>query len=178
MFQYSFPEDDLLQNLIDLYFSIPPVYLPILYQPHFRRDLALGRHLVDSSFACVVLLVCAIASRESTDPRVLFDGRDRRTAGWKYFSQTSRLARPLHLPPTVDDVQVCCLLMDFTSTTSNPMASWTIIGLGLRYAVELGFHRHQSNEPRTIESEVSKRLFWLLLFYERATCLYNGRPLY
>lgn len=57
------------------------------------------------------------------------------------------------------------------------MATWMTIGLGLRYAVELGLHRHRANKPRTVESEVAARLFWVLLFYERATCMYNGRPL-
>lgn len=123
MFQYSFPEDDLLQHLIDLYFSVSPVYLPILFEPHFRRDVSLGRHLVDSSFACVVLLVCAIASRESTDPRVLSDGHNRQTAGWKYFSQTSRLARPLHLPPILDDVQVCCVRLPYTFVSEGLILS-------------------------------------------------------
>ncbi|KIY68056.1 hypothetical protein CYLTODRAFT_422004 [Cylindrobasidium torrendii FP15055 ss-10] len=177
LIEFPFPEHDLLMDLMDLYFNQRPSHLPVLYQPHFRRDVAQGRHLLEPSFAGVVLLVCAIASRNSSDPRVLSDGTTKQTAGWKYYSVTSRLARPVHLSPTLDDIQMCCLLVEFTLTTSNPMACWTIAGLGLRYAVQLGLHRHRPNEPRTVESEVKARVFWVLLFYERCTSMYTGRPL-
>ena len=46
---------------------------PILHRPSFENDLRRGVHLYQETFGGVVLLVCAIGSRFSTDRRVVLD---------------------------------------------------------------------------------------------------------
>ncbi len=67
-----------------------------------------------------------------------------------------------------------------------------MIGLGIRYGVEMGLHRQRPERP-TYETELSKRAFWFvagvvsertfltsvfrgLYVLDRHLCLYHGRP--
>ena len=104
--QLIFPDHDLLENLIDIYFGMSH-FVPILHEPSFRRDVQADLHHIDDSFGFFVLLVCALASRGTTDPRVLVDGASKHSAGWKYFVQTTTIPRPLFSCPTIHDIQFC-----------------------------------------------------------------------
>ncbi|KIY67220.1 hypothetical protein CYLTODRAFT_422708 [Cylindrobasidium torrendii FP15055 ss-10] len=201
--ELDFPPDDLLALLVDIYFRRAAI-VPILHRASFQRDLDAGLHLVDNSFGFVVLGVCAIASRECDDPRVLLDsevaaaearaaehtdtfdepsicpgvgaGLSRHSAGWKYFSQIMKLPRALFSSPTIHDVQFCCLYTYYGMGTSAPQANWTMIGAGVRYALELGMNRRQYGDKLTLEDEIEKRAFWAIVFMDRHTALYFGRP--
>ncbi|KAF9034161.1 hypothetical protein BDZ89DRAFT_1130722 [Hymenopellis radicata] len=82
-----FPEEDLMPNLIDIFFSNIPNYLAVLHEPSFRREVACGLHHLNSSFGGVVLMVCGVASRASRDSRVLPDGASE---PWKWVDRDPR----------------------------------------------------------------------------------------
>ncbi|KAF9461610.1 hypothetical protein BDZ94DRAFT_1323197 [Collybia nuda] len=85
---YKFPEEDLLKALIELYFKHSNLYIPLLHRPTFENSIAEGLHLKNDMFGATVLLVCAVASRYSDDPRILLDGVDSyHSCGWKWFDQ-------------------------------------------------------------------------------------------
>ena len=89
---YTYPEPDLLRDLVSIYFEKLNPYYPVLHQPTFRRLLNAHEHHQDTDFGMTVLLVCACASMYSEDPRVMMPGdTSRLSAGWRYFSQV-----PLH----------------------------------------------------------------------------------
>ncbi|KAL0565454.1 Gypsy retrotransposon integrase-like protein 1, partial [Marasmius crinis-equi] len=73
---YDFPEDDLLPELVNIYFREVNIYIPLLHRPTFDRLLAAGQHRRDELFGAILLLVCAIAARYTDDPRVLLDDSD------------------------------------------------------------------------------------------------------
>lgn len=87
----SFPPPDLSASLIDLYFRHVNPFLPLLHEPTFRASYAAGHYRRDVKFGGVVLLVFAIASRYSNDPRVLLAGAPRSSAGWKFYIQTEKI---------------------------------------------------------------------------------------
>jgi Fungal specific transcription factor domain len=66
-----FPPNDLLQCLVNIYFSRVNVVWPLLHRPTFEADLMREHHRRDLGFASVVLAVCAVASRYCQDRRVL-----------------------------------------------------------------------------------------------------------
>ncbi|KAG5646711.1 hypothetical protein DXG03_002393 [Asterophora parasitica] len=81
---FAFPEDDLMTSLVDHYFTKVNLLLPLLHRPSFERSIIEGLHLRHDGFGATVLLVCAVASRFSDDPRVRIDGVDSfHSAGWK-----------------------------------------------------------------------------------------------
>ena len=105
--RYTFPEPDLIEQLVELYFSRINLFYPLLHRPTFEQQLREGLHFRDQSFGSVVLCLCACASRYSDDPRILLDGSNAwHSSGWKWFSQVQMLRRSLMGPPLLYDVQM------------------------------------------------------------------------
>ncbi|KAF9021193.1 hypothetical protein BDZ89DRAFT_1019740 [Hymenopellis radicata] len=175
---YSFPEEDLMNSLIDLYFQNVNIFLPLLHRPTFERSLSEGLHHKDDMFAAVILLVCACASRYSDDDRVLLDGEEsRHSSGWKWFDQVQLIRKSVLLPPTLYDLQVYVLCTEFLAGSSAPQASWTMVGVGIRLAQDVGAHRRKRDSASdTVESELWKRAFWILVIMDRASSSALGRP--
>ncbi|KAI5900259.1 uncharacterized protein SCHCODRAFT_0255964 [Schizophyllum commune H4-8] len=85
---YTFPDDDLMNSLIDLYFD------------NGLRDL---QHHSDHHFGSVALLY-------SDDPRVLSEeyGRDKLSRGWKWFSQVEKARKTVFGGPNLLEIQSYC----------------------------------------------------------------------
>ena len=65
----------------------------------------------------------------------------------------------------------------FLHGSSTPQASWTVIGVGIRLAQDVGAHRKKVYNPtRTVEEELWRRAFWVLVAMDRATSFALGRP--
>ncbi|KII92561.1 hypothetical protein PLICRDRAFT_50925 [Plicaturopsis crispa FD-325 SS-3] len=170
-----FPEADLLTTLVDLYFARYNVYLPLLHRPTFERGLADGLHLVDDGFGATVLLVCALGSRYSTDPRVFLvnNETDLNSAGWKWFNQVQHRSS-IYTPLRPCELQVICLSALFLQASAAPHATWTLIGVGVRLAISSGAHRRKPTI--TVEDELWKRAFWVLVCLDRTASATLGRP--
>ncbi|CAA7261683.1 unnamed protein product [Cyclocybe aegerita] len=175
---YVFPDDDLLQSLVQIYFEQANTLLPVLHRPTFMRSLARREHLWDPSFGMTVLLVCAVSSRYSDDPRIFTPGDESGlSSGWKYFCQVPIHRNPLLYRSTIHDLQYYTLAIIYLLGTSIPHAAWNILGLGIRYACEKGAHRRKGNASKpTAEDELLKRAFWCLISIDRIMSSFLGRP--
>ncbi|KAE9391094.1 hypothetical protein BT96DRAFT_320482 [Gymnopus androsaceus JB14] len=140
----TFPEDDLLRSLCDLYFSHVHPYIPLMHQVQFERAISDGLHLQDRKFGLVVLCVCAVASRFSDDPRNLVDGtNNEHSLGWRWYEQTSFLRGSFLEPPSLYDLQCCCLSVLYLMGTSVSDSGCVIVGVGIRLAQDMGLHRRE-----------------------------------
>ncbi|KIY64882.1 hypothetical protein CYLTODRAFT_424817 [Cylindrobasidium torrendii FP15055 ss-10] len=174
---YIFPEPNLFKSLVEAYFSMPNMMTPILHRQTFDRLVAQGMHRKDQIFGAVTLLVLANGARFLKDPRVLLEGeKTRRSSGWMYFTQVQTMRRSLLAPPSIFDVQFYALYANYLFGTSAPQSSWTVIGMGLRSAQDVGAHRKKKTSHPTIEDEMWKRAFWTLLCMDRQASLDMGRP--
>ncbi|EGN92361.1 hypothetical protein SERLA73DRAFT_99356 [Serpula lacrymans var. lacrymans S7.3] len=175
---YVFPDDDLGLALVDLYFNYINSLYPFLHRPSFESSIAEGLHLRDSSFGAVYLLVCAVGSRWSDDPRVFLENTtSEHSCGWKYFEQVQMVRKTLLGPPCLYDLQVYCLSVIFLQGSSAPQACWTIVGIGVRLAQDVGAHRRKVYNPKpTMEDELWKRAFWVLVTLDRISSSSLGRP--
>jgi Fungal specific transcription factor domain len=188
---YTFPDDDLLHSLIDLYFDQINLFLPLLHRPTFNRSITTGQHLTDSGFGAIVLLVCALGSRYSEDKRVLLDDISTyHSAGWKWFDQVQLVKMSFVIPSTLYDVQFCCvntfnnhtrdtcidnwaqLAVQYLRDCTSSHQCWAMIGIGVRMAQDVGAHRRKYKlDKMTVEDEMWKRAFWYVLFLSPG-CLY------
>ncbi|KAF8072284.1 fungal-specific transcription factor domain-containing protein [Lyophyllum atratum] len=175
---YVFPDNDLMASLVDLYFEKSNFFLPLLHRPTFERSVSEGLHLRDDGFAANLLLVCSVGSRFSEDPRVLLDGvQSFHSAGWKWFHQVHKVKRSLLTPPSLYDLQFYCLSVMFLQGTSTPQWCWTMIGIGIRMAQDVGAHRRKFDKNNmTVEDELWKRAFWILVTMDRIISSALGRP--
>ncbi|KAJ7096815.1 fungal-specific transcription factor domain-containing protein [Mycena epipterygia] len=172
---YIFPESDVLSELVDHYFAHWNIYYPLLHRPTFEKSIADGLHTRDTSFGAVVLLVCAIGSRFSDDVRVCPPEAEPLRCGWQYFDQVSPAIDQLFARPSLHQIQYCCLATAFLEfSVSGP--GWTLIGIGIRMAQDVGAHRAHDGKRPTIESELWKRAFWVLICMDRQWSSALGRP--
>lgn len=191
----NFPPDDLMKHLIDCYFKRMNVAIPLLHRPTFEKGIADGLHKRDEGFGSTVLLVCALGARWSEDPRVILPGTNSgHSAGWEWFRQVQWVRRSLLSPPRLYDLQICCvraifarvcvyanahqLTAIFLHGSSTPQSSWTVIGTGIRLAQDVGAHRRKvyNHNKRTVEDELWKRAFWVLVCLDRFISSALGRP--
>lgn len=115
-----FPEPDLLQSLVSLYFSRVNILVCLLHRPTFEKSLASGLHLVDHQFGSTVLAVCALAAKYSDDPRVVLEGTNTQlSSGWKYFCQFQPLGRSLLRSFTLYEAQTLCVRFHFSISRDN-----------------------------------------------------------
>ncbi|KAJ7238334.1 fungal-specific transcription factor domain-containing protein [Mycena haematopus] len=172
-YAFKFPSEALTSHLIDLYFTHQNIYLPLLHRPTFERGVREGLHLRDDGFAATLLLVCAIGSRWSTSPTIVGAGLSR---GWEWFDQVPLVGSHLFGQATLYDLQYYCLAVMFLDGSSAPQACWTLIGVGLRLAQDIGVHRRKAHiEVPTVQSELYKRAFWVLVYLDRVISSGMGR---
>ncbi|KAJ7595716.1 fungal-specific transcription factor domain-containing protein [Mycena floridula] len=158
----TFPEPDLLRDLIDLYFLHFSPYNPLLHKPTFDRLVNDNMHLVNHQFGMTVLGVIAIGARYSYDPRVLEDevdaGNTEIGVGWKYYRQISLTRLSFVKPTTLYELQLYCLCILYELGTSTPEVNWMHLGIAVRFLQDIGLHRKAPNAgPPTVETELWKR---------------------
>ncbi|KAJ7613222.1 fungal-specific transcription factor domain-containing protein [Roridomyces roridus] len=176
---FKFPEPDLLQDLVSLYFTLVNPLIFLLHQPTFEQSLADGLHLVDHDFGCTVLAVCALASRCSDDPRILVEGTDPAlSSGWQYFSQFKPFVKSRNKLITLYEAQTLCLYVLYNNNMlgSSRDSTWAHVGLGLRCLQEVGVHR-RNRFPDKYISEAWKRVFWQLICMDTLSSASTTRPM-
>lgn len=178
---YKYPDVDLMESLIRIYFDQLHYLAPCLHQQTFERKFRDGLHLSDRKFADIVLMVCAVASRYSDDERVYTKASDSsyspQSAGWKWFTQVQAAPRSLVAPTTLEDLQLYNLLFIFVTGGQAPQVGWVIVGHALRLAQDIGAHKRKFHEDqRKLDSELWKRAFWCLIAHDRHMSAAIGRP--
>ncbi|KAJ7801297.1 fungal-specific transcription factor domain-containing protein [Mycena olivaceomarginata] len=174
---YVFPDSDLIDSLLHIFWANINPTLPILHRPSFERSVAEGLHLTSAEFGGTLLVVLAAASRYSNDPRVFVDDDRGFSAGWKFANQI-RILRKL-FEPTIHEVQMYCVLTLYSLSLSEPQVSWLYLGLGIRFLQQRGEHRRKPPEGRewSQEDELWRRAFWSFVALDRYMAAFLGRPM-
>ncbi|KAH7090151.1 hypothetical protein BKA62DRAFT_788932 [Auriculariales sp. MPI-PUGE-AT-0066] len=143
-FDVDLPPADLLDLLLNTFFTQANVYLCLLHEDLFRKELVQGLQWSDPLFMTVILLVCSIASRLVDDPRVLVDPQN--------------LAKGKTVT-SFDNIHI---------GSSAPSACYTTPAAGLCMAQEVGAHRKSfyRGTPNLMD-ELWKRAFWFLIVLDR-----------
>ncbi|KAF5363184.1 hypothetical protein D9758_008334 [Tetrapyrgos nigripes] len=68
------------------------------------------------------------------------------------------------------------LSVQFLEGSSAPHSCWTMVGIGIRLAQDVGAHRRKMAKPMTVEDELWKRAFWVLVCMDRTISTSLGRP--
>ncbi|THU97167.1 hypothetical protein K435DRAFT_663126 [Dendrothele bispora CBS 962.96] len=175
----EFPEEDLIQDLIRLFFTNCAQFIPVLHRPTFERSVAEGLHFNDRHFGHLLLAICALASRYSNDPRIFVKGSTQEfSCGWQWFRQIKLFRNSYVTVPSIYEVQVCISVL-FLQGSSTPEACWLLVSHGIRLAQDQGAHRIKSNpnnpKPK-LSDELWKRTFWMLYVIDTIVSAFSGRP--
>ncbi|KAJ7091171.1 fungal-specific transcription factor domain-containing protein [Mycena epipterygia] len=175
---YIFPEKDLMDSLMSLYFFHVHPFAPLLHRPTFEKSVADGLHLRNSRFGATVLLVCSLAARYSSDPRVYLEGTNsEHSCGWKWVGQIRLVRQSFTTAPSLYDVQICCLAVVFLQGTGCPELCWVLASIGVRLAQDVGAHRRRRyNGDKPAEDQLWTRAFWVLVCIDILLSASFGRP--
>ncbi|KAF8208774.1 fungal-specific transcription factor domain-containing protein [Mycena galopus ATCC 62051] len=170
---YVYPDNDLIESLVQIYFTCLHPSMPILHRPTFERNVAEGLHLTNAQFGGLLLSVLALASRYSNDLRVFVDGNPL-SSGWNFANQIWILRRLFE--PTLHEVQMYYILSIYSLSLSAPLVSWLYLGLGIRFLQQRGEHRRREGRKQH-EDEQWKRVFWSFVMMDRYLGAFLGRPM-
>ncbi|KAJ4483342.1 fungal-specific transcription factor domain-containing protein [Lentinula aciculospora] len=184
----QFPDPNLAEELIKHYFLHVNPQLCLLNKKIFYRQWREHLHERDIWFCALLMCIFALGSRWSNDPRVLFPdhtklgshGLDWTKAGWDYFNVAiyiHRARRSLLCTATLFEVQTFSLLAWFLRGTPDYAAGGILVTVGIRKAQDVGAHRKAVYKPfPTVDEELWKRAFWLLIILDRTGSANLGRP--
>ncbi|KAK7026270.1 fungal-trans domain-containing protein [Favolaschia claudopus] len=173
----TFPETDLLDSLVDIYFEEINSITGILHSRSFRESVLDGLHLRNPHFGAVVLAVCSIASRQSQDPRVLPEGfTSEHSRGLKFFRQAQKFLSPsFSRQHSLYQLQLICLSIKFLAGSGLSPDFWIWANIGIRFAQAAGVHRRDGYigmDPATAEQY--KRAFWFLIASDTLMTTFRG----
>ncbi|KAF8997064.1 fungal-specific transcription factor domain-containing protein [Cyathus striatus] len=178
--KYTFPPSELISKLADAYFEHVNLFYPLLHRPTFERAVANGLHLNDEGFGGVLLLVCAVGARytDKIDEKTLSEGTNSHySTGWKWYNQVQVVKQGLFRSMTLYDLQSYCLAIQFINGCYAPQAAWILSGFGIRLAQDVGAHRQRIPlEKLTVQDELWKRAFWVIVALDRLISMGMGRP--
>ncbi|KAH6899488.1 fungal-specific transcription factor domain-containing protein [Coprinopsis sp. MPI-PUGE-AT-0042] len=175
---FRFPEPDLLDHLVQVYFQTIDNLVPVFHRPSFERAVKAGLHHTDTCFAKCLLAMCAIAARHSRDRRVIENpGDPEMKAGHQWFSQIEVFKQSFEKPPTLYELQMYWLATLYLHGTSTPEKCWYLVGLAIRGAQDAGFHRQdRALSKPTVQTESRKRIWWVLVMADLVSSISVGRP--
>ncbi|KAF7363845.1 Fungal-trans domain-containing protein [Mycena sanguinolenta] len=173
----TFPPAELLRDLVDIYFKEINIFWFILHRPTFEDSIARGLHLRDPAFGSVVLAVCALASKNSYDKRVLLPcEQGELSAGWEWFRQIRRpFSGRVVKTASLYELQLCGLYILFQQTSFDLESCWLVCGTGILQARDIGLDR-LVGKPFTVEDELFRRSFFFLWGFDSIASACFGRP--
>lgn len=190
-----FPDPDLLERLVDVYFEKRNKHVPLLHRGHFGQGLRDGLHKENRDFGELVLSVCGLAARDADDKQTLSPSTKSKHSlgeklaaiflskltriflpGWKYFEQIVFM-QDLNRSNALLRVQIIVNAVMFLQSTTIPGPCWSLLGFGVRFAQIVGAHRRNvfGSKP-TLIGELWKRAFWCLVAIDTYMSAYLGRP--
>ncbi|KAE9409507.1 hypothetical protein BT96DRAFT_872143 [Gymnopus androsaceus JB14] len=169
-----FPPQDLLVELVDIWFAKSNPFFPLLHRPLLEQSIASGLHYHDRDFGEALLAMCALASRHSDDPRNCLYG-SQLSAGFVWMHQVNPVPASFTEVPSLFQLQKLVLYIMFMQSTSTPYSGWVLAGLGIRLLQDVGAHRKQASPP-SMSRELWKRAFWILVYMDSAWSVNMGRP--
>ncbi len=113
---HDWPPPELMDRLIDAYFTHINLYIPLLHRRTFEQSLKDGLHLRDRAFGAVALLVCAHGSRWVRDPRLTVGGSVQ-VPGWQWFEQAEPARWNILERPQVENLQACVVRRSLMART-------------------------------------------------------------
>ncbi|KAG8883492.1 hypothetical protein FRB97_006475 [Tulasnella sp. 331] len=177
-----FPPPDLIRTLVNHCFDGALNLFPVIHRPSFERLYLEGQHRVDFNFARLLLMVCSVGARYCQDTRVCLTSPsgevEWKSAGWVYFAQVYQVKKPLLSSAKLIDLQIMSLSAIFLLGTSAPYGAWLIVGIGLRFAQDIGANRAKVyNADHAFENQIWKRAFWSLVVLDKLLSSMFGRPI-
>ncbi|CAJ0544281.1 Ff.00g035380.m01.CDS01 [Fusarium sp. VM40] len=176
------PADDILEHLVDSFFSSVNWFMMVFHEDTFRQRYAemLQQNQIkynDTTFYWTWLLVVGLGAHYAA----LKDPTDQMSPQYQQLSRDliacieTNFLRIIGCP-TVEAVQICVLLGSFIFYT-RPTTGLGICGMGVKIAQVIGLHRESFwKETSQLAREGKRRTWWTLEVFDKYAAVAFGRP--
>ncbi|SCO46832.1 uncharacterized protein FFMR_08733 [Fusarium fujikuroi] len=176
------PADDVLERLVDSFFSSVNWFMMVFHEDTFRSRYAemLQQTQIkyqDTTFFWTWLLVLALGAHYAA----LRDPDDQMSPQYRQLSRDLTSVIEMRFLQiigcqTVETVQICILLGSFIFYT-RPTTGLGICGMGVKIAQVIGLHRESFwKETSLLAREVKRRTWWTLEVFDKYAAVAFGRP--
>jgi hypothetical protein len=176
-------DSQLERKLVDIYFDRIHSRYPFIDKPCFYAFLDQYQHVIlnsetDQAKLFQLHMVLAISARMTQ----LHLEMEKVCPDFYYSKAIRHMDRALQTPGLQ---RIQCLLLLVVYVLRSPhsisnLGSWHIVGVAIRYAVELGLHRKIKSSDLSPEDcyriQLRRRVFWSAYVLDRAISLTLGRP--
>ncbi|CAK7228006.1 hypothetical protein SEUCBS140593_006768 [Sporothrix eucalyptigena] len=176
----SLPSDSEAQPLLCRYFSDTGLLFPYIHEVSFYKDYnefkAARFRQARRSWVGLLYAILAMATTTSvkTDTSV-----DRRAADADvFFTRAEELCLSDTLNGAgVETVQALLLISQFLQGTKRSVQTWSIHGLAVKSALQLGLHSEEfSKRLSPLDQEIRKRTWYGCVLLDRTLSMTFGRP--
>jgi hypothetical protein len=193
--EFQLPPDDVLVELVNLFFEHLSQMFPCFHRRNFQRRLELGEIQKQSSL--VLFAMCCLAARFHPDASVRQREKDWYEQAKFLYQLTQRDPYPGLLT-----IQAAVLIIAYAGTAGDFSSAWLFLGKAWRQAIALGMNRmdasvaasigmrlHDEDETHgstyghgkengrsAIEKEEQRRTLWLLFTMDRNHAWPTGWP--
>ncbi|TIA85827.1 hypothetical protein E3P99_03872 [Wallemia hederae] len=163
---------DLVQSLVGLYFEKVNSTLPLINRRRFYAEVGYRRS--ERSFETLLMLILALGSQYSNDPRVMIEGQHQFLAGFRYYSVAKKkLMDPIMDVATIEDIQALILLQIYVQKGIHSRSGWMIHGTSVLLAQDIGLHLGWLDS--SIAPQDQKMAYWSLYLMDRVQASSFGR---
>ncbi|KAI9713032.1 MAG: Nitrogen assimilation transcription factor nit-4 [Bogoriella megaspora] len=183
-------DPDLIQHLINMYFTWHYTYFCCLSKAPFYREFLLGRPPSDTRRKveyCTPLLVnamLALGCHFTSAPGTRENPEDSATAGDHFFKEAKRLIleNDEHEKPKLCTVQALALMSVREAGCGREAKGWVYSGMSFRMACDLGLNLNsgdlssaQGSGPNAEEEDARRITFWGCFLFDKCWSNYLGR---
>ncbi|TIB98997.1 hypothetical protein E3Q17_02789 [Wallemia mellicola] len=123
----DFGSDEVLYHLVDVYFRMVNVTLPLLNETRFKANIPSRK--LEKEFGSVLLMVCALGAIFSGDKSFVIAEKEHLQflAGFDYYKVARKKMKDFFITPaTLEDVQALILLQVYVDQGVHTKSSWMI----------------------------------------------------
>ncbi|KAL4763647.1 putative C6 transcription factor [Aspergillus foveolatus] len=164
--------------LLRLYFTTVNLMIPCVHEDSFRDTYAkMQRNGLGSTgrpWLSILSVIFAIATNVAA---AISPTNERATKSNMYFEQALELVKWDMLGrPSLEIVQLFLLMETYLEGTTSSSMTWTVHGLAVKGAYQLGLHIRDFRNASAIDKEVRRRLWYWCIVNDRLLSTRYGRP--
>ncbi|EED14693.1 conserved hypothetical protein [Talaromyces stipitatus ATCC 10500] len=180
----SIPGKQEVDGLVSTFFNTTSVYLLCIHGPTFLEEYDRFWKCPEKTSIMWVGLLFSIMCMASVYQRSSASAEATRQAEQRIHIFRERIVQCLRLAdytkcgPYTIETMLCYLSVEYTQATDNQTGLWLLLGIIVRLAVRMGYHRDASNSSclSPFQAEMRRRIWAVLYMLDSAAADQYGIP--
>ncbi|KIW18541.1 hypothetical protein PV08_02829 [Exophiala spinifera] len=178
---YALPSEARTWSLIGQYFSKSGQLLPLIHEESFREAYFQMKQnnftMARRTWLGLLNIMLALATMISNEGHQSAVERIKESDVYYQRAQGLCDRESSHTSSIELEVQYLLILGQYLQSTQKSVQAWTVHGLAITLALQLGLHSSRTNQEfSSLESEIRKRVWYGCVLLDRTLSMTFGRP--